>query len=431
MRVGEKLPSIRELAQQFNVHRNTVYLALNDLVAEGLLCSLPKKGFYVDPSIVEYYQLKQKKIVSHKRGTAKSRLFYDLRSGTADLRNFDLNAFKHNFNHAITKMTHRDFEYGFTAGHPKLIAVLNSYLWQMRDIQQPDLLITNGSQEALYLLCQLLIRPSDTIALPALTYPAMKMLALQHNANIISIKLDAQGLEIDDLEKKLQQYRIRFLYITPHNQYPTTVTLPLSRRLKLLSLAKKYDFFIIEDDYAHEFSFAATPPTLASMDRQQRVCYVSSFSKILLPSMRVGFVSLPKNLYKPCLHLKNLISRQNEVLTQLTLAEMIHSGYFEQYLRRLRKIIKYRRTFLVSKLQSLAEIEFKVPQVGLVFWLQTGRLTKFIINNAERHGILIETEHSYSVKKINKAARFIRLGFAKYDEHELSYLFDKLFTILN
>ena len=427
LRLGEKLPSLRELAVQFNVHRNTVHGALNDLVAQGLLESRPKKGFYVAEEFKQLLDL-QYHAPSPSLPATNPKVKYDLRSGTSDLRHFDLRAFKHHFNRAVGKMTYRDFEYGFTAGHPHLLEGLQYYLQQMRALPPRPLLITNGSQEALYLLSQHLLRPSDKSALPELSYINMKKIACQQKVNIIPIKLDQDGLNTDDLADKLQQHSIKFLYITPHNQYPTTVTLPLKRRLHLLELAKQHNFYILEDDYAHEFSFTTTPPTLVSIDKAECVCYLSSFSKVLLPSMRIGFIALPEKLYQPILNLKELISRQNEVFIQLTLAKMIFSGYFEQYLHRLRKVIKNRRDFLVGELHKYSAIKFTTPKAGLNFWLNTGKLTSQLINKATIYHILIESEDFYRIDNIGvNEPQFIRLGFAKYNEQELAQILAKLF----
>ena len=139
-------------------------------------------------------------------------------------------------------------------------------------------------------------------------------------------------------------------------------------------------------------------------------------------------MSIPEALYEPLLYLKSIISRQNEVFIQLTLAEMIDSGAFERHFRRLRKIIKNRRDFMAAKLATIPGIGFIVPSVGLAFWLHTKELTQNIIDNAQNHKISVESENFYLLKKTSKVPQFIRLGFAKYDEKELTMLLNKLFA---
>ena len=430
----DALPSLRVLAQQWQVHRNTVHLALSELVAQGWLVNQPYKGFVVAQWVEQYVALdkiKPCKIDPIVDTESAGRSQFDLRSGVSDLRLFDIMKFKRCYNQAFTQATYQDLDYRYAQGVPQFRAVLGEYLRRVRGITTRELLITNGSQESLFILSQLLLQPGDYAAMPELTYPDAKRVFELRGARILPIALDREGLNMDSLEQQLQQYPIKLLYTTPQHQYPTTVTLPLVRRLKLLALAEQYNFYIIEDDYDHELHFVHTPPlALASADQYDRIFYLSSFTKILLPAIRVGFISSPQKFLNDLCDIKTLISRRNEPFAQMALTHWIQCGEFERQLRRTIRQLRQRRQVVIKLLQHYQPqlgFDFIVPDGGVALWLNMGQKTPQIITCAKQHNILLMDDRSYAVQPKQKP-NGVRLAFAKHTEKELTHALQLLFT---
>ena len=418
LQIGDPVPSIRHLATQFSIHRNTVYCALMNLVAEGWLRSEARRGFFVSDLVGHFIKPKLDQV-----SAPKPTFQYDLRSGVCDLRLVDLNQFKRHLNAAINAMSVHDFGYGLTAGHPEFLNQLAQYLAQTRQITQQKLIVTNGAIEAASIIVQQQIKPGDKVAMAKYTYPVMRDLLVQYGAKIISISLDKGGLSTLDLEKKLKVHKIKLVYVTPLYQYPTTATMPLERRRTLLALASKYNFNILEDDYVHELYYQQMPPpSLASLDQESRVFYMSSFSKVLFPAIRLGFAAVPGQHFDSILQYKYLASNQTEVFMQLTVSHMMRSGYFERYMRKVRRSLKTRYDALLECLEKYPALEFIEPLGGNALWIRADKQLNKIILNAKKHKIRLVTESFFSLNNSKKPQQYFRLGFAGYTSLEMARL---------
>ena len=418
LQVGDPLPSIRNLAGQFAVHRNTVYWALMNLVAEGWLCAEARRGFFVDNLAKHFIQKRPQEIKK-----IQPEFQYDLRSGVCDLRLLDVNQFKRHLNKAINQMSVHDFGYGLTAGHPKFLTRLSEYLAQTRQMTQQKLIVTNGAIEAASIIVQNQIKPGDVVAMAEYTYPIMRDLFEQYGAKIVAIKLDEHGLSTEDLEHKLQKHKVKMVYVTPLYQYPTTVTMPIERRRNLLALAGQYHFNILEDDYVHELYYQQIPPpSLASMDQNNCVFYMSSFSKVLFPAIRLGFAAVPAKDFEAVLQRKYLASNQTEVFIQLAVAHMMQSGYFERYIRKVRRSLKERRDALYKTLENYPQLEFSKPLGGNALWIRADKELASIVTKAEKNKIRLVTESFFSLCSSRKPQHYFRLGFAGYTPKEMKRL---------
>lgn len=432
---GERLPSSRDLARQLKMHRHTVMTALSELESEGWIAATEKRFYQVTEtlpdtflrakSVIKQIQAPENKEIPFARVidigeyAAPTGYKHSFPSGFPDLRLFPLKEFK---SHLLDALSSKDvLTYGNPIGHPKLIDEVTHYLRRVRNVDRREIIITNGSQEALFFLAQSLISPGDRVAVEALGYPPAMEAIKYAGAKLVPVNVDQEGLCVDDLETKLRRKRIKFLYVTPLHQYPTTVTLSASRRLKLYELALKHGISIIEDDYDHEFHYASQPVApLASFDPAGIVLYVSTFSKILFPSARVGFMAVPRKVAQEVAKLKRISSRQNEQILQATIGRWMRSGGFEKHLRKMRRTYEERKISIVGDLLRIQkkhpEISWSDPDGGMALWLDIGQDSTKFSEKVKKHSVLVNPEKLYRID--GKTGAHLRLGFSGYSSQE-------------
>ncbi len=447
LKPGERLPSTRELGRTFKMHRHTVMGALSELESEGWIVAYPKKYFQVTntlPSaflrpiagISKIIDLKEPtyrivKSVRVHESTSEGQYQFTFMSGKPDLRLFPIREFKsHHYDALKSKSV---LGYGSPSGHPRLMSQISTYLRRVRAVDRRSVIVTNGSQEAIFLLAQILIQAGDAVAIEAMGYPPAVEALRFAGAKLYRVNVDAEGLIVDELEKLAKKKKIRLLYTTPLHQYPTTVTLSASRRLKLYEVAYRHNILILEDDYDHEFHYVSQPVApLASFDPAQIVLYVSTFSKILFPSARLGFMAVPGPIANEVAKLKRISSRQNEHIMQDSVARFMESGGFEKHLRKMRRIYEERRNLFVQCLQNLREkcqnISWTVPDGGMALWLNTCKNSQRIFERAKRDGILVHPEANYRLD--GGTGTHLRLGFSGQTPEENRAGLERLFRIL-
>ena len=441
---GEKLPSLNELARQFQMHRHTVLRALEELVAEGWVQSEKRRFYQVTDDLPEKYL---RPVKNNSAGPVSSLLSvsrkveipfveehtaykHSFPCGHPDLRLFPLREFKSHLYDALGSKN--ILHYGFPGGHPDLIDQVKQYLRRVRQIDGREILITNGSQEAIFLLAQSFLRPGDAVAVEALGYPPAVEALRYTGAKIVPIAVDENGLVVDELAKKLATQKIKMLYTTPLHQYPTTVTLSAARRLQLYELAVKNHIAILEDDYDHEFHYISQPVApLASFDPAGIVLYVSTFSKILFPSARVGFLAVPPQHAEAIQKLKKISSRQNEQILQVTIAKWMQSGGFEKHLRKMRRVYHARRDAMcleLEKLKSNTPVSWIAPDGGMALWLNTDQDSKRIAEHGKKSSLLLNPESQFRFDRV-KTGTHLRLGFSGFTETENRESLKLLFSL--
>jgi GntR family transcriptional regulator/MocR family aminotransferase len=251
------------------------------------------------------------------------------------------------------------------AGLPALRENLASYLRDSRGVHCDwrQIVITSGSQQALYILAQLLLRPADQVYMEDPGYLGARLAWQNAKARILTGALDEQGLR---LPSKIYP-RLSVIYTTPSRQFPTGVSLSLARRLALIDFAARTKVWVIEDDYDSELRYSAPPlPSLQSLDPNQRVIYVGTFSKLLFPSLRLGYVVLPESLLDRFYELKHLIDDHLPLVDQATLELFLESGAFYSHIRRCRRAYEERQQkFLQLFHKSGLPLEFRYSDGGM------------------------------------------------------------------
>ncbi|MEM5819858.1 MAG: PLP-dependent aminotransferase family protein [Candidatus Aenigmatarchaeota archaeon] len=265
-------------------------------------------------------------------------------------------------------------QYGPTEGIKELREALKKRM-QKKGIKTDidNIKITTGSQQGLFLLGEILINPGDNIVVESPTYLGALNAFSIFQPNYISIPIDENGMKIDVLEEKLKKEKIKFVYTIPTFQNPSGTTLSLDRRKYLLELAEKYDFFIIEDDPYSELRYSGENiKSIKSLDKNNLVIYLSTFSKILCPGFRLGWIIADEEIGK-----KFEIAKQNADLcspnfTQYIAEEYINSGIIDKQIKLIRKMYKRKRDIMLNALNKYfpKNSKWTKPDGGMFIWVE-------------------------------------------------------------
>lgn len=351
------LPS-RELAKRLGLSRNTVTSALEQLVAEGYLEARVGRGTFVTRVIHEY----RGGTPAPQREVPRSAVMFEsirkqldavgdsrgpLRVGAPWLPDFPARIWHRLARKNLTSIE-TSLDYGDPSGLPALREAIARHIAQFRGVvADPNrITIVEGAQGALQLVAFVLATCGDTIAIEDPCYQNARATFQANGLVLEGVPVDADGLRTRTLPE-----RASFLYITPSHQFPLGVSLSLARRHEVLEWAKARNAYVIEDDYDSEFGSHATP-ALQSLDRDERVVYIGTFSKTLAPGLRLGYVVAPAHLAQTFRFARTIASLGSPVHLQATLADFIAEGHFSRHVRRMGKIYEIRRRIVASVLSK-------------------------------------------------------------------------------
>ena len=315
--------------------------------------------------------------------------------------------------------------YGPPEGHPRLRAALAGMLSATRGlvIDESRLLITRGTQGAFAVIAHGLLRPGDVVAVENPGYRRGRQVMSLAGARVVPIPVDAQGLSVDHLAAVAEEQRIRAVLVTPHHQFPTTVTLSAARRVRLLELARRHRFAVIEDDYDHEFHYDGRPILpLASADAGGTVIYVGSLSKTLAPGLRLGYIVAAPEVIAHLTEYRTLLDTQGDQVLELAVAELVEDGEVQRHVRRMQRIYRARRDAMAALLaRELGGALTVTPPVGgTAFWLRVApdididRWSRM----AAAQDVIFEAGDHFSFD--GAPLPYIRVGFAGHREAELA-----------
>jgi GntR family transcriptional regulator/MocR family aminotransferase len=372
---GARLPATRELGRLLNVSRQTVLSAYEQLMAEGYLEGAVGKGTFVSASLPAAERAVAKaagKAVQEEaapplvrplsaRGEAMAAAMARVRHHDSSLRSFrtsmpglDLFPFEVWRKLEARHWRRREVALGYSdaAGHAPLRELLCAYLKASRGVRcaPEQIVITAGSQQALYLLAQLLLAPGDGVWLESPGYQGALAPFAVAGARICPVPVDAEGMDVPYAEARYPDARMAFA--TPSHQLPLGATMSLARRLQLLRWAEVQRAWIVEDDYDSEYRYTGPPlASLQSLDRSGSVIYVGTLSKVLFPGLRLGYIVAPPGLAGPLARAKAVVDRHNPIVPQAVLADFIQEGHFARHIRRTRDAYGERRTAMLEELQ--------------------------------------------------------------------------------
>lgn len=434
---GTFLPSTRELATLLAVNRKTVVLAYEDLIAQGWLASQGTRGTCVAEQLVERapVALPSRGDVGQVRPEYRFRMPPDrplamaggtglkLDEGAPDGRLFPPDVLARAYRGAV-KRASRDnlLQYRDPRGSPRLRAAVATMLRGERGLAvEPDeICITRGSQNGIYLAARTLLRPGDAVVVEALTYEPAVAAFIDIGAQVVPVGIDDQGLLVDEVERACRRHRVRAIFLTPHHQFPTTVSLRPERRLRVLELARQFGFAVIEDDYDHEFHFESQPLLPMASYAPDRVIYVGSLSKLLLPALRIGFIAAPRVVIDAVAHGVSLTDGMGNMLTEDAAADLMADGELRRHARRVTQVYAGRRRAFAAALHATvgSRARWRMPDGGLAFWLDfdDGEMLGRLERNAGAAGVRIASSASFVTR--DDAPRGLRLGFASLTEPE-------------
>jgi GntR family transcriptional regulator/MocR family aminotransferase len=440
---GSPIPGTRKLAATLSVHRKTVIRAYDELVAEGWITSSPRWGMFVSPAIPEL------EIDATSRRHDPDRLGFPLQrrikrvgpiqaapgvlnmGSRPDMRLAPRTALARAYRRALTWSPESLLGYSDPRGHADLRRALSAMLNSTRGMstEPDDVLVTRGSQMALYLAARVLLKRGDAIAVENLGYPPAWEAFRQAGGRLVPVPVDEEGLRVDALEAISRKSRLKAVYVTPHHQFPTMVTLTAGRRLALLDLARRRRFAIIEDDYDHEFHYAGRPVLpLASMDRQGLVIYVGTLSKVLAPGLRLGYVAAPRPVLEQMTTHRVYVDHQGDHVLERALADLMEDGEVQRHIRRARRTYLERQGAAVAGLRSVLgdALSFEVPAGGTTIWARVaaGIDPATWAARAAGRGVIFRPGVFFAVD--GRTRPFVRLGYAGLNGKELKEALNRL-----
>jgi len=421
---GNALPGSRQLAVLLHVNRNTVIEALDVLTAEGWLITMDRKGTFVADVLPESgLEKKQQQKANTTEEEIKPHLVFD--DGLPDSRLAPMTdlarAYREIFNRKSRwQIMGYSNEFGNTEFRKAIAQMLN--FKRGMNISLDQICITRGSQMAMYLAAHSLFSKGDYIMIENPGYqPAWKAFE-NAGAALLPVSITPDGLNLEEVEEYLKKYNaIKAIYVTPHHQFPTTVTMSLKKRLKLIELSNKYGFTIIEDDYDHEFHFGQRPILpISSYESAQNFIYIGTLSKIVAPALRIGYlVSTPERIEKVGEHRK-IIDVQGDNIMEEAVLHLINEGIIKRHLKKTNLIYKAKRDYFESlcKQHLKDKITFTKPEGGLAFWIVPNDTIDlpFVCQQLLTKGIKIMNPENFSCT--NSASGF-RLGYASLTEQQM------------
>lgn len=343
----DKLPSTRELSRDLNVARNVVLDCYEQLIAEGYIYTRSGSGTFVSEG-VNYQQMKRK-IDLHAITIENVIEKISFRSGIPDLDHIPIKKWVQVYKECMLNIEAPQLDYQNSFGSYELRMQLASYLERVRGVcTSPDnILITNGAAQAFSLLSHLV--GSQEYALVENPLSCGILHTLESNQVAMKpIRMDEYGMVTSELPK----HSPKLIFTTPSHQFPTGVILPINRRIELVKYAKKHGAYIVEDDYDSEFRFDGDPIQSMQYLDSARVIYVGTFSKTLMPSLRIGYLVLPDDLLRKIEEIKYVADLHSPNFEQIALAKFIETGLFERHISKMRKLYLKKRNYLVQCLEK-------------------------------------------------------------------------------
>jgi GntR family transcriptional regulator / MocR family aminotransferase len=367
-RCAERVPSTRELSTALEISRSTVTQAYDQLIAEGYLVSSTGAGTFVCRELPDDLLPPRRPHAPQAKKTPAIRLsrygtglnddfthsptppgFIRFAQWRPDLELFPISIWRKLVMRRLRSATPELFDYSDeSAGYEPLRKEIAAYVSRSRAVRctPEQVMIVNGSAQGIDLCVRLLLEPGDEAAIENPGYHGAHRILAGYGARLRPARIDENGIVIGDLGK-----RARLVYVTPSHQFPTGTAMSLTRRLELIEWSRLHNAVIIEDDYDSEYRFSGPPlPSLQGLAADVAVVYIGTFSKVMFPSLRIGYVIAPVSLVAKLRRAKWLADRHTPVPEQAALADFIAEGHLERHIRRMRRIYGARRDALVESL---------------------------------------------------------------------------------
>ncbi|WP_149524260.1 MocR-like pyridoxine biosynthesis transcription factor PdxR [Sphingobacterium hotanense] len=427
LKAGDALPGSRNLAQLLKVNRNTVVEALNVLIIEGWLIPKERQGTFVADTLPDFKEVqKSNRVTATAKSTISKHYHLQFDDGSPDSKIAPITelarAYRQIFNQkARWQMMGYGNELGDLEFRKSVVQMLNHQ--RGMQVNEHNICITRGSQMAMYLTAQYLFTKNDYVIVENPGYKPAWSAFENADAKLLPASVDKDGLLIDDVIAYLKSgKKIKAIYVTPHRQYPTTVTLSLKRRLELIRLSNEYGFTIIEDDYDNEFHFGYRPVLpLSSFTELKNYVYIGTMSKVVAPALRIGYLASNDDaLIEKVGSLRKIIDVQGDSIMEQAVLQLIKDGTIKRHIKKATNHYKAKRDFMATVLNKHIKNKatYTIPEGGLAFWIVPNKQMDWlqVSKKLKSKGIKIMTPDTYS---FDETINGIRLGYGSLSGKEL------------
>ncbi|MDR4892037.1 MULTISPECIES: MocR-like pyridoxine biosynthesis transcription factor PdxR [unclassified Chryseobacterium] len=427
LKAGDALPGSRNLAQTLKINRNTVVEAYQVLINEEWVISRERKGIFVSEKLPLLHGKNADAMHdSQNQRTMPNGVLINFDDGHPDSKIAPVNELARAYRQIFSiKAKWQMMGYGDEHGDIEFRKMISQMLNHQRGmhIHENEISITRGSQMGMFLTAQTLLTSGDQVIVEDPGYqPAWQ--AFQYaGAQLLRVPVDREGINMEAIERLLTEHQnVKAIYITPHRQYPTTVTLSLSRRLRLIELSNQYNVTIIEDDYDNEFHFGYRPILpISSFPELHNYVYIGTLSKVVAPALRIGYlVTKNQELLKKIGDLRKIIDVHGDVIMEQAVLQLIKEGAVKKHIRKATVHYKNKRDFVFELLKKcMIDIaDFTLPEGGLAFWivpkkqLDWDMITQLLLDK----NIKIIHPKQYSQNHVNG----FRLSYGALSEEQLA-----------
>ncbi len=457
-----RVPATRDLALELGVSRNVATMAYRQLLDEGYLTARMGAGTFVARELPRHLTT-----VARRRRTAEVRtpspvhlsayarrvreasggvqftweprravLPYDFRYGPPSFTDFPHATWCRVVARRARRVTIRDLDYGSPEGLPALREAIAEYAGRARAIActPEQVLVVNGSQQALDLAARVLVDPGDVVLMEEPHYRGARTVMRAAGAKIETIAVDEHGLRTGELADRRTLSRLAI--VTPSHQFPTGALMPLGRRLELLTWARRSGACVFEDDYDSEYRYSGRPiEALAALDDSGCVLYAATFSKVMFPSIRLGYMILPERLVEPLRSVKALMDTGGPTLMQAALVDFIREGHFERHLHRTRTRNSRRRTAMLDAIERYLGASAAVSGINaglhLMLWLRDipASRARELQMRAARAGVGVYPVAPFYLSPPKQVG--LLLGYASLPEKQITEGIRRFASVLN
>lgn len=450
---GGRLPSTRELAQRLCVSRNTIMGAFDQLIAEGYLVGRQGAGTFITNRVPESYfrattsgreacnaiadrraaELRQR-LNQNARWACPRLPLLPLRPTVPDLEHFPGALWEQCRRAVLRHGESALLTYGDVLGYWPLRKAIASYLRDSRGVrcEAGQVVLCCGSQQGIYLAASLLLQRDEVVWMEDPGYNGAKMVYEGFGCKLRSAPIDTEGMNISGLAQSGE--RARLIHVSPSHQFPLGYTMSLERRLQLLDYARESGAYILEDDYDSEYPYAGKPiASLQGLDQNGSTIYVGTFSKVLFPSLRLGYLVVPAGLVDLFEFARGRVDGNPTIVDPATLALFMEEGHFARHIRRMRSLYKERLEVLqdsvTTHLKGALTLEGQQCGMHAVGRLAPGFDDDVLSANALNQGLVVPSLNRYSRK--NRVAPGFVLGFAGFAENDIRLAVQKLAGLMD
>lgn len=438
---GMRLPPTRKLSQMLGVNRSTVISSYNELLAEGFVESHVGKGtvvvgkkltgegiYSLSPLIwSEYFGVSSRtihnSIIRESANWLSQEDVISLASGYSPPEYYPMEDFQKIMNRLLEKKSHMILNQSTCQGYFPLREILSKKMMLEGISANPnEILIVSGSMQGLYLLAKILLEPGDLVVVEKPTFLGALQIFSELGARIIGVPVDEEGMRVDILENIVSRQKPKIIYTLPTYQNPSGAVLSLERRKKLLNLAYKYHIGIIEDDPSSKFYYEnEPPPSLKSLDRSNYVIYLSTFSKLLFPGLRIGWLAASRQVIERITRSRQFIDISSNTLGEYVFSEFLRENLLEKHLDELRRLYSRKKDVMISALSKYCSslMKWSKPEGGFYVWcnLNKGLSSRELLRESFYEKVAFIPGGTFFPEEIEGEA-WLRLSFT-YEKEDL------------